>query len=170
MQSTYVTVAGEVIKLTDLSGPEARLFESLAKRGREADPAHWSEFKQDALGAVLDLYDSRRVPRQEAVRTALYRVVRDLASRLMVAAGVARVPDYRDQLRELIEWDFSSRKDFCEAAGLSEAMLSHVLSGRKDLAIGTLTAALDRVGYQLRIVRYDAGRRGARAEPAKGPG
>ena len=35
---------------------------------------------------------------------------------------------------------------------LSEDMLSHVLAGRKDLSLASLTAALERIGYRLRIV------------------
>ena len=40
----------------------------------------------------------------------------------------------------------------CEATGLSEDMLSHVLAGRKDLSLAKLTGALGRIGYRLRIV------------------
>jgi hypothetical protein len=45
--------------------------------------------------------------------------------------------------------DFSSRRAFCEATGLSEDMLSHVLAGRKDFALDTLTEALAKIGYGL---------------------
>jgi hypothetical protein len=31
-------------------------------------------------------------------------------------------------------------------------MLSHVLAGRKELSLGALTKALERIGYRLRIV------------------
>jgi hypothetical protein len=35
--------------------------------------------------------------------------------------------------------------------GLSEPMLSHVLAGRKDLSLESLSKALDRIGYRLQI-------------------
>ena len=38
------------------------------------------------------------------------------------------------------------------ATGLTEDMLSHVLAGRKHLAIETLSEALQKIGFSLRIV------------------
>jgi hypothetical protein len=63
-----------------------------------------------------------------------------------------RFPDYRDQLADLIRTRFKSRRAFCKKTGLSETMLSHVLCGRKHLAVDTLMKALRRIGFQLRIV------------------
>jgi hypothetical protein len=80
-----------------------------------------------------------------------YRVGQDLGSRLAVAAGAARPPDYRDDLEELIRTRFRTRREFCEATGISEDMLSHVLARRKHLALDTLTEALNRIGYTLHI-------------------
>ena len=77
---------------------------------------------------------------------------RDLGSRLAIQAGVARTPDYRDELSDLIESQFQTRRAFCQATGLTEDMLSHVLAGRKQLAISTLNDALSRIGFSLRIV------------------
>jgi hypothetical protein len=34
-----------------------------------------------------------------------------------VAAGLARLPDYRDELKELIRRHFPSRRAFCKASG-----------------------------------------------------
>jgi hypothetical protein len=82
----------------------------------------------------------------------VYRVAQDLSSRMAVAAGLARLGDYRDELEELIQEKFPNRRTFCKAAGLSEDMLSHVLKGRKDLSLESLTKALDRIGYKLRIL------------------
>ena len=71
---------------------------------------------------------------------------------MAVEAGIARVPDYRDELNELIRSRFQTRRQFCQATGLTEDMLSHVLVGRKHLAIDTLADALSRIGFSLRIV------------------
>jgi hypothetical protein len=38
-----------------------------------------------------------------------------------------------------------------KAAGISENMLSHVLAGRKDLTVASLSKALERVGYRLQF-------------------
>ena len=83
--------------------------------------------------------------------SAVYRIAQDLSGRLGVAAGFIRPPDYRDELEELILTRFPSRRAFCKATGLSEDMLSHVLAGRKDLSLATLTRALERIGYAVHI-------------------
>ena len=62
-------------------------------------------------------------------------------------------PSYRDDLVDLIDTRFPSRRAFCEATGISEDMLSHVLAGRKDLSLAALTKALGRIGYGLHIRR-----------------
>jgi hypothetical protein len=69
----------------------------------------------------------------------------------MIESGVASRGDYRDDLEHLIRTKFASRRAFCEATGLSEDMLSHVLAKRKNLAIETLADALDKIGYSLQI-------------------
>ena len=50
-----------------------------------------------------------------------------------------RADDYRDELEHLIEAHFPSRRAFCEATGISPAMLAKFLAGRKDLSPETLT-------------------------------
>jgi len=81
----------------------------------------------------------------------VYRLAQDLDSRLAISEGLARPPDYRDDLADLIRTRFRTRREFCEATGVSEDMLSHVLAKRKHLAIDTLTEALGRIGYTLHI-------------------
>lgn len=71
---------------------------------------------------------------------------------MQVAAGLARPSDYRDELETLIQSKFRTRRGFCQATGLSEDMLSHVLAKRKNLAVDTLAEALGKIGYALHIV------------------
>ena len=70
----------------------------------------------------------------------------------MVRTGFARAPDYRDKIEKIVSTEFPTRRAFCEATGISEDMLSHVLAHRKHLAIDTLTEALERIGYELELV------------------
>jgi hypothetical protein len=95
-------------------------------------------------------------------------VALDQSSRVAVAAGLARLGDYRDDLQELIQDHFPSQRAFCWASGIGEDMLSHVLAGRKDLSLGALTQGLKRVGYRLRIV--PAGERKPARRPQKRTG
>jgi hypothetical protein len=85
------------------------------------------------------------------IEMPLYRVARDIGSRLGVAQGIMGRSDYRDELELLILSRFKTRREFCDATGLSEDMLSHVLARRKHLAIDTLNAALEKVGYTVHI-------------------
>ena len=75
----------------------------------------------------------------------------------MVRTGLARSPDYRNRLDEIIRAEFPSRRAFCEATGISEDMICHVIAHRKHLAVDTLTDALERIGYELKITPIASG-------------
>jgi hypothetical protein len=85
-------------------------------------------------------------------KTTVWRIAQNIAGRLMVASGIARdSDDYRDKLDQLIRDKFGSRRQFCEATGISEDMLSHVLAKRKHLSIQALADALGRIGYTIDV-------------------
>ncbi len=113
---------------------------------------NWTDFRNYWTREVAAFYDARGLSRPQSRQRVAYRIAQDLSSRLGIAAGMIRPDDYRDELAELIREQFPSRRAFCEATGLSEDMLSHVLAGRKDLSIAALTKALARIGYRLRLV------------------
>jgi hypothetical protein len=148
--TTHTTLRGLQLDLTSLTAEEAAVFDQ-ARRAYVESP-EWHEFKQKWLNEVLSIYDRQKLPRREAVAKPLYRAVQDLGSRLMVQGGYAKMPSYREQIEALIETHFETRREFCEATGLSEDMLSHVLKGRKDVSIVTLTESLCKIGYALAIV------------------
>jgi hypothetical protein len=146
----YTTLHGTTVNLASLTSEEAAIF--AAARKAYVDSPKWIDFKQTWLDEVVKLYDRQKVSRRETVLKPLFRAVQDLGSRLMVNAGYARMPDYREQLLSIIETKFDTRREFCEAAGVSEDMLSHVLKGRKDLSIGALEELLGKIGYGLSLV------------------
>lgn len=146
----YVDLDGNEIALDTLDAEERRLVARLRRRAR-AHP-DWFAFGTYYLRTVAAFYERRGVSRKAAVRTAVFRIAQDLSSRLGIAAGFVRKGDYRDELEALIREHFPSRRAFCKATGLSEDMLSHVLAGRKDFALDTLTEALGKIGYGLRIL------------------
>jgi hypothetical protein len=145
----YVDLRGNEIPLGGLDSEEHELVRALQHRA-ETRP-DWIDFGNYWVGAVADLYDGRGVPRSRSRRTAVFRIAQDLSGRLAIAAGMARPPDYRDELEEIIRTRFKTRREFCRATGVSEDMLSHVLARRKHMSIDTLVHALDHVGYELRI-------------------
>jgi hypothetical protein len=148
-QGAYTTLNGREIPLADLDREELKLLRDLRQRARASG---WDEFTNYWVAAVAALYDSRGVPRSESMRQPVYKIAQDLEGRLAIAEGKARTPDYRDELARLIRERFPTRRAFCEATGLSEDMLSHVLARRKHLAIDTLARSLDRIGVDIRLV------------------
>jgi hypothetical protein len=146
----HVDLKGREVCLSGLEPEERALLGRLRRRAR-AHP-DWMAFSNYWMGEVAAFYDARGLTRAQSRQTPVYRVAQDLCSRLGIAAGLVRAPDYRVELEDLIREEFRTRRAFCEASGLSEDMLSHVLAGRKDLSLEKLTGALERIGYRLRIV------------------
>jgi hypothetical protein len=144
----YLDLKGRSHSLADLDTEERALIRELTGH---AGSHSWSDYSNFWMPKVSELYSRRGLSRGEVLRTVVYRIAQDLGSRLAVAEGLARPPDYRDDLAELIRTRFRTRREFCEATGVSEDMLSHVLAKRKHLAIDTLTEALGRIGYTLHI-------------------
>lgn len=148
--NTYYRLRGDAVSLDSLDREERTLIDQLIRNYLKQPASH--EFHNEWVRAVEKLYDDRGVPWRESVRAPLYRVAMDLESRLGILHGHIRAgSDYRDDLSILIVSHFKSRRAFCEATGLSEDMLSHVLARRKHLSIQKLTEALERIGYTLQI-------------------
>lgn len=148
--NSYVTLKGEAVSLSSLDNEERKLLTRLKRRAKTHPD--WNDFENYWGCLLADFYDGRRAPREKSSQTGLFRIAQDLSSRLAVAAGIARPPDYRDELEELIRSRFKTRREFCRATGISEDMLSHVLARRKHLSMDTLTEALSRIGCTLRIL------------------
>ena len=146
--STYLDLRGKTIDLSTLDREESQLFHQLQS---DADLMDSAAYRNHWVSQVTNLLATRGLSKAEIVGTTIYRLAQDLGSRQQVERGEARVPDYRDELEGIVLSQFKTRRAFCEATGLSEDMLSHVLARRKHLAIDTLTAALGRVGYRLTI-------------------
>lgn len=146
----YVDLKGREISLAELTDPERTLIQKMMVAADSA--TDWSEFSNLWPTKVAELYAGQNLTRPQLRHTLVYRVCQDLDSRFAVSRGLARGPDYRDELARLIEQRFHTRREFCEATGLSEDMLSHVLARRKHLAINTLEESLHRIGYSLHIV------------------
>lgn len=132
-----------------LSLGNPRLLSFIEKRARSRPD--WNDFDNYWQRTVAEFYDARGVPRQESRRSAVYRVAQDISNRLAIAASMARAPDYRDELEEIIRTRYRTRREFCAATGLSEDMLSHVLSRRRHLSMESLMRVLDRIGFVLHI-------------------
>jgi hypothetical protein len=147
----YVDLDGHEIALAGLDAEERRLVARLRRRARTHPD--WTDYDNYWMREVVAFYDARRVPRRVSRESVPVRIAQDLSSRLGIAAGLVRFGDWRDDLEDLVRDEFPTRRAFCEATGISEDMLSHVLAGRKDLSLEALTKALERIGYGLHIRR-----------------
>jgi hypothetical protein len=145
----YTDLKGRVIALANLDAEERRLADELQAYAT-AHP-DWNNYGNHWMPKVHAFYTARGLSRREIIATDVWRIAQDIGSRMAVAAELARVPDYRDDIESLIREKYRSRREFCEATGLSEDMLSHVLAKRKHLAVDTLANALNRIGYTLHI-------------------
>ena len=146
----YVDLNGRSYSLSHLDAAERVLIQELTEQAQQG--ADWSEYRNFWMAKVGDFYKARGLTRHETHETVPYRIGQDLCSRIGIKAGLMRPSDYRDELEGLIRTKFRTRREFCEATGLSEDMLSHVLAKRKHLAVDTLADALAKIGYTLHIV------------------
>lgn len=147
----YTDLYGKVVDLRGLDNAEVALLQEIhAQAAAHPDPdtAEYFNFWMPRIGKF---YEARGLTRRQVIETPLWQVAQDLDGRMMVRAGRARLGDYRDELLRLIVSKFGSRREFCEATGLTEDMLSHVLAKRKNLSIQTLADALGKIGYSLHI-------------------
>jgi hypothetical protein len=146
----HIDLKGHSFASADFDADERRLISELKQHaGKSGD---WNDYSNYWMPRVSDFYAARGLTRREIRDTAVYRIAQDIGSRIAVAAGSARLPDYRDELETIIRKKFPTRRAFCDATGLSEDMLSHVLARRKHLAVDTLEEALSRIGYALHLV------------------
>jgi hypothetical protein len=148
--NVYVDLYGTAHSLADLSEEERSVIDSCDSFARQH--SDWNRYGNFWMPEVVKLYSKRGLSRREITQTVVWRVAQDIGSRLGIASGHVRAPDYRDEIEDLIRTRYRTKREFCEATGLSEDMLSHVLARRKHLAIDTLEEALGRIGYTLRIM------------------
>src|SRR5438552_3839832 len=106
--SIYTTMKSANHALADLDRDERRLVDDLLAKARSS--ANWTEFANYYMATVGDFYIARGLSRNEIITLPLWRIVQDLKGRLMVAAGEALPPDYRDNLGALIRSEFPTQK------------------------------------------------------------
>lgn len=132
-----------------LDDEERKLVDALKRFAAKA--TSWTDYSNHFIKKVGEFYESRGLSRQEVIETPVWKIAEDIHGRLQIAAGEAEPSDYRDELELLIQTKFGNRRKFCQATGLSEDMLSHVLAGRKNFSIDTLKDALAKIGYTFHI-------------------
>ncbi|HUE73054.1 MAG TPA: hypothetical protein VMP01_19370 [Pirellulaceae bacterium] len=146
----YTDLRGATFALSGLSKQERAQVKKLQEYA--ASNPEWHDYLNFWMAEMNRFCTQSGLGRREIIDSVVYRIGQDLGSRLGIRQGKVRRSDYRDELEQLILTRFRTRREFCEASGLSEDMLSHVLARRKHLAIDTLADALAKVGYTIHIV------------------
>jgi hypothetical protein len=87
----YTTLLGEEISIGDLPLEELALISDLnvAAFGEK----ELSDYYNFWMPAVLDFYSPKGIDRPQVRQTPGYRIGQDLASRRMIADGIARKPE-----------------------------------------------------------------------------
>jgi transcriptional regulator with XRE-family HTH domain len=91
-------------------------------------------------------------------KSPVYRICQDLEARLGIQQGSVSPPDYRDFLADLIDAQFGSRHEFCQATGVDPGQLSRVFAGRADLSLRALQKVLEILQAQLVIQTQEQAR------------
>jgi hypothetical protein len=149
--NVYKELSGDALDVSMLDHEERELVADLLQFADEHPDARTAKYWNFYVRRVGEFYEKRGLSRHETTETVVWRIAQDINGRLLIAAGLARVGDYRDELKRLIFTRFSTRRAFCEATGISEDMLSHVLARRKHMGIETLSDALAKIGYTIHI-------------------
>jgi hypothetical protein len=157
----YTKLDGDAVALDALDNEERKLLARLRRRARTRPD--WDDFDNYWTQTVPAFYEARGLSPKRLAQTTLWQVAQDLSSRLGIVAGRVQPPGPLDDLEELVLFKFGSVRAFCAATGIPDKALAGFLAGRSDLSLRTLCAALERIGYRLRIKPSAAG------EPAKNP-
>lgn len=145
----YKTITGRVFQIQSLSAAERRVLQSLTETyDRRPDWEEFSDFWQAELRPILAKI---RSPAKRTQHT-LYQIAQDLEMRLGIAQGTVAEPDYRDYLLDQINEQYGSRYRFCKKAGIQEAFLSQVLSGKKDFSVEMLRRAAQALDLGLALL------------------
>jgi hypothetical protein len=130
---SYRTITGGQIPLSGLNKTEKKFLALVSQKYQvrlewTRFAAWWNaEFNRSGLG----------------VGSSVYRICQDLEARLGINQGTVSPPDYRDFLADLIEAQFGSRQEFCQATAVDPGQLSRVFAGRADLSIRALEKVLE---------------------------
>lgn len=123
MRPEYRTLGGRVLDLSGLSDEDEAVIAEMEIMA--ACEAPWDVFERARL--------EEQARRGWKIGSTAYLVAQDLGFRLAIAQGKVAPPDYRDQLRELVEERYPSLRDCAEGIGLLRGDLALVLCGSTQL-------------------------------------
>ena len=144
----YKTLTGRQVDLSLLNEREQKAAAVLIETWRKNPD--WEVFSRRAQAVLKETLGG--LPGGEVVIHPLYKVAHDLEMKLGIAQGKVSSPDYRDYLLDKIEERFGTRYSFCRETGISEAFLSQVFAGKKDVSLPMLRRMAKALGLELALL------------------
>jgi hypothetical protein len=144
----YQTITGRRISLSKLGKAEKEFLSRVQQK--YSARLEWTRF---AAWWNAEFNKTRLSP-----RSLVYRICQDLEARLGIHQGSLSPPDYRDFLADLIDGQFGSRLEFCQATGVDPGQLSRVFAGRADLSMQALQNVLEVLHARLVILTDEQAR------------
>src|SRR3990172_2986594 len=95
---TYTDLRGFPIDTSSLDNEERRLIEHVQQFAKDHPDARTAEYENFWFRRVGDFYLARGLNRREITRTTVWQIAQDVNSRLLIAAGLAKRREYRDDL------------------------------------------------------------------------
>jgi transcriptional regulator with XRE-family HTH domain len=138
---SYQTITGRRIPLGKLSRSEKQFLATVRQKYHAR--LEWTRFSA--------WWNAEFTKSGLSTKSAVYRICQDLEARLGIHQGSVSAPDYRDFLADLIDEQFGSRLEFCQATGVDPGQLSRVFAGRADLSLRALQKVLGVLQAQLII-------------------
>lgn len=149
----YKTLNGEVFDFDQFTSEQRAIYDQ-AKAFYDTNP-EWPEFSNFWRTRVRKAFSNAEP--SEVVKEPIYKVCRDLDSRLGISQGYTREPDYRDLLADIVDHHFKSRYQFCKEIGIDEGYLSNVLNKKKHLSMERLQKVLERTNCRIAFVEKVSG-------------
>ena len=144
----YQTITGRHIALSKLSRSEKQFLSRVQQKYHGQQ--EWTRFAA--------WWNAEFTKAGLSTKSPVYRICQDLEARLGIQQGSVSPPDYRDFLADLIDGQFGSRQEFCQATGVDPGQLSRVFAGRADLSLRALQKVLEVLQAQLVIQTQEQAR------------
>jgi hypothetical protein len=139
MMPTYPTITGRKLDLAGLGKTELDFLAAVkALFDRRLE---WSDFSR--------WWTSKLLEAGLTSKSVVYRICQDLEARVGIMEGKVSLPDYRDQLADLIEERHGSLERFCEETGIDPEHPGRVLSARPVPCARDLSRILDAMHLSL---------------------
>lgn len=140
LEKTHLTLAGSELSI---STADDALFTVI----------HEKYLSEPAPGEMQSF--GKRVLRDAGVkgqRHSLSIALRDFVRRLEVRSGISGYPEIHEVVREFVQCKFSSARDFSHAVGISQAQVSNLMNGKRNVSLKAINEMAGVLELRLALV------------------